>query len=338
MACSAWRCMPRRGSSPGTGKPEQLLRLDRADHQDGTGAQPAVACSRCGCPWLKVPPGRRGARRAPRPARLLPARTPPSTRWRPPWRRASGLCRVGGRRRCRSRRRVPAQLGDGGDDFGELVRVFEVDRNEAVVPGGTAQRFDVSAESRGPHRHPGPLNRSGEELDTVDGVVLAAVVHRLTGPGGGEDLQCLVEHLASKPAIELLAGLGQLAAEAVASETDAKGGAATAEPVQRRRFPGNLGRPAAARGVTMGPSRRCSVAVAIAASVIHGSATCRTGARHRRWSQTNTPCQPASSASAARRATTAGSARLSKSGSQSAERSPVVAGRLRCAGRSKARR
>jgi hypothetical protein len=39
----------------------------------------------------------------------------------------------------------------------------------------------------------------------------------------------------------------------------------------------------------MGPSRRYSVAVAIAASVIYGSATSRTGARQRRWSHTKTP-------------------------------------------------
>jgi hypothetical protein len=73
----------------------------------------------------------------------------------------------------------------------------------------------------------------------------------------------------------------------------------------------------------MGPSRRNSVAVAIAASVIHGSAACRTGARQRTWSHTNMPCQPASSASAARRATTTGSASSSKIGSQIADRSLV---------------
>ena len=39
--------------------------------------------------------------------------------------------------------------------------------------------------------------------------------------------------------------------------------------------------------------------VAAAANVIHGSATSRTGARQCVWSQTNRPCQPASSASAA---------------------------------------
>jgi hypothetical protein len=60
-------------------------------------------------------------------------------------------------------------------------------------------------------------------LDALDGVVLAAVVDRLTGPGGGEDLECLVEHLASQPVIELFAGFGQLAAEAVAAQADAEG-------------------------------------------------------------------------------------------------------------------
>ena len=82
-----------------------------------------------------------------------------------------------------------AETGDGGDDVGELVRVLEIDREEAVVPGGAAQRFDVAGKSRDPHRHAGPLHRSGQEGDAVDGVVPAVVVHRLAGPRGGEDLQ-----------------------------------------------------------------------------------------------------------------------------------------------------
>jgi hypothetical protein len=61
-----------------------------------------------------------------------------------------------------------------------------------------------------------------------------------------------------------------------------------------------------ASGVTMGPRRMRWVAVAMAVSVIHGSATSMIGSRQRTWSQTNTPCQPASSASADRRATVAG--------------------------------
>jgi hypothetical protein len=36
---------------------------------------------------------------------------------------------------------------------------------------------------------PGILNWAGQELDAVDGVVAAAVVHRRTGPGDGEDLE-----------------------------------------------------------------------------------------------------------------------------------------------------
>src|SRR5215207_424022 len=75
-----------------------------------------------------------------------------------------------------------------------------------------------------------------------------------------------------------------------------------------------------ASGVTIGPSRTPAVAVAIAASVIHGSATSTTGSRQRTWSHTKTPCQPASSASPARRATSAGSASWSKSGTNRPER------------------
>ena len=69
--------------------------------------------------------------------------------------------------------------------------------------------------------------------------------------------------------------------------------------------------------------------VAAAASVIHGSATSRTGARQWMWSQTNRPCQPAASASAASRTTTAGSASSSNRGSHSAECMGTTLGRAR---------
>jgi hypothetical protein len=81
-----------------------------------------------------------------------------------------------------------------------------------------------------------------------------------------------------------------------------------------------------ASGVTIGPSRTLSVDMAIAASVIHGSATSATGSRQRTWSHTKTPCQPASSASAERRATIAGSASGSKRGRNSPERMRVQTG------------
>lgn len=84
---------------------------------------------------------------------------------------------------------MPAEIGEGVGDVGELVGMFEIDREEPVVPGGAADRFDVAGESRGPYRHAGELNRSGKEGDAVDGVVPAVVVHRLAGPRGGEDLQ-----------------------------------------------------------------------------------------------------------------------------------------------------
>jgi hypothetical protein len=74
-----------------------------------------------------------------------------------------------------------------------------------------------------------------------------------------------------------------------------------------------------ASGVTIGPSRIRLVAAAIAASVIHGSATPSTGSLQCTWYQTNTPSQPASSASADRRATMAGSASSSKRGTKRTE-------------------
>ncbi len=47
-------------------------------------------------------------------------------------------------------------------------------------------------------------------------------MHWLAGPGGGEDLQRLVEHLAALPVVKLLAGRGELGAEAVAAQADAQ--------------------------------------------------------------------------------------------------------------------
>ena len=65
------------------------------------------------------------------------------------------------------------------------------------------------------------------------------------------------------------------------------------------RSPGRPSPAAGGEGVTIGPSRSRSLAVAMAASVIHGSAACLTSAGHRSLSHTNTPCHPAASASAA---------------------------------------
>jgi hypothetical protein len=79
---------------------------------------------------------------------------------------------------------VLAQAGDGGGGLGELAGVLKVDREEAVVAGA---RPDLDREPRAPDRHPLP-HWPGKELDPVDGVVLAVVVHALTRPGSGEDL------------------------------------------------------------------------------------------------------------------------------------------------------
>jgi hypothetical protein len=75
--------------------------------------------------------------------------------------------------------------------------------------------------------------------------VLAVVVHRLAGPGGGQDVQRLVEHRRSGPVLELLARLGQFAAGLVVAQADAEDEPAAAEPVERGGLPGDLGRPAA---------------------------------------------------------------------------------------------
>ena len=152
--------------------------------------------------------------------------------------------------------------------------MLEVDREEAVVPGGPAHRLDVAGEPRDPYRDAGSLHGPGEKLDVVDRVVVAVVVvHRLTAPGGGDDLQCLVEPLAPNPVVDLLAGLRELAREPVLPI-----------PTPRERQPPlSTSNVAVSRatltgrrrgsGVTMGPSRSRSGAAAIAASLTHESAT-----------------------------------------------------------------
>jgi hypothetical protein len=97
--------------------------------------------------------------------------------------------------------------------------------------------------------------------------------------------------LAPQPAVELLAALRELPGETVATHADAEGETPAAEPVERCRLHGDWTGRRRGSGVTIGPSRTRSVAVATAASVIHGSATCSTGSRQRGWSQTKTPCQ-----------------------------------------------
>jgi hypothetical protein len=78
--------------------------------------------------------------------------------------------------------------------------------------------------------------------------VVAAVMHDFARPCGGEDVQRLVEHLASDPVVKLLAGLGELAAEPVAADADAQGEAPAAEPVECRGLPGDFHRPPAGKG------------------------------------------------------------------------------------------
>lgn len=72
-----------------------------------------------------------------------------------------------------------ASRGDLGDEFGELVRVFEVHREEALVTGSPAQRLGFPVETRDPDRHTGPLHGPRQEPHAVDGVVLAPIVDGL---------------------------------------------------------------------------------------------------------------------------------------------------------------
>jgi hypothetical protein len=61
--------------------------------------------------------------------------------------------------------------------------------------------------------------------------MLATVVYWLAGPGGGEDLQGLIEHLTPQTVIELLTGGGQLAGEVVAAQADLEGETAAARVI-----------------------------------------------------------------------------------------------------------
>src|SRR5215472_17670689 len=63
------------------------------------------------------------------------------------------------------RGRVLPVAGDDGGYRGELVGAREVDREEAVVPGGPSQRPGTGGKARYPHRHSWLLNRPGKELD-----------------------------------------------------------------------------------------------------------------------------------------------------------------------------
>jgi hypothetical protein len=51
------------------------------------------------------------------------------------------------------------------------------------------------------------LNRAREELHVIDDVMLTVVYERLAGPCVPEDVECFVEHLASRSVVELLARL-----------------------------------------------------------------------------------------------------------------------------------
>src|SRR5262245_50123412 len=131
------------------------------------------------------------------------------------------------------RRRVRPELGDDVDRLGELIRMFEVGRDVAVESRGPTHRLDLAGEAAGPDRHAGPLDRARQESHVVDGVVLAPMLHRLPGPSGRQDLERLVEHPAPSPVVQLLAGLGQLAAEPIAPDAHAEREPAIAELVER---------------------------------------------------------------------------------------------------------
>ena len=228
-----------------------------------------------------VPPGRRGSRRAPGRPTAHPMGTRRATTWRLPRRKVPDRCRAGGRRRRRRAAWVPAglpaQRRELGDDFGELFGVVQLDGEETLVPRRPAHWPGLAVVARDPHRYARPLDRPGQETHAVDRVVLAAVVHRFARPGGRQDLERLVEHARASAVVELLAGDRVLAREPVAPRPTPS---VSRPPLSRSSVAvsrATLTGLRRASGVTIGPSRIRSVAVATAVSVIHGSATSTTG-------------------------------------------------------------
>jgi hypothetical protein len=78
----------------------------------------------------------------------------------------------------------------------------------------------------GQRREVGGLGRR-EKLHIIDEVVPAAMVDRLAGPGGHNDLEGFVEHLAAHPIIDLLTGPRELPGDLVPAQTNAEDEAAT---------------------------------------------------------------------------------------------------------------
>jgi hypothetical protein len=122
------------------------------------------------------------------------------------------------------------------------------------------------------------------------------MVHQLARPGGHEDLERLIERLRAPPRVEFLAGEKEVTPKlSLPSPTPGVSRPSLSRSSVAVSRATLAGRRRASR-VTMGPSRMRSVAVVIAVSVIHGSATSTTGAIQCRRSQTNIRSQPADSA------------------------------------------
>src|SRR5262249_14491367 len=75
------------------------------------------------------------------------------------------------------------------------------DGDDAVVPGGPAQRCAVGPVGGAPDGDAGLLEGSGEELRAVDVKMRAGVVGRLPCPQLRDDLEALVEELGAGPVV-----------------------------------------------------------------------------------------------------------------------------------------
>ena len=144
-------------------------------------------------------------------------------------------------------------------------------------PGAAASGWPPAGD---PERHPGLLYRCGLEGHAIGDVVRALVSHLVARPQRGHEVEPLVEHLAAGAVVELFAEGGQLPGR-VAAGADPEHESPAREPVDAARLAGDdVWPPPGKRRDERTDPHACSVATAMAASVIQASATCVAGARY----------------------------------------------------------
>ena len=173
---------------------------------------------------------------------------------------------------------VGRRRAHGVDELGQLLGLVDLHREVALPRAPPGAAAPGSAIDRRPTPAGGGAAPAGPEPEPVDGEGLAAVVHLLARPRRHAHLEALVEQRRPPLRVGLLVEGRQLP-PGVAAEPDAEGDppddSRSSDATSRASFHGRR----RGTGVTIGPMRTRSVADAIAASVIHGSAMSTTGAR-----------------------------------------------------------